>query len=46
MITEQEIRAALGIIKQSILELPGLKGAQEDRIIPPSEKKVKIGIEN
>jgi ornithine--oxo-acid transaminase len=46
VITEQELRAALGIIKQSILELPGLKGAQEDRIIPPSEKKVKIGIEN
>lgn len=46
MITEQEIRTALGIIKQSILELPRLKGAKEDRIIPLSEKKVKIGIEN
>lgn len=27
-------------------ELPTLKGAAEDKVIPPAEKQVKIGLEN
>jgi ornithine--oxo-acid transaminase len=27
-------------------ELPNLKGAAEDKVIPPQEKKVKINLEN
>jgi ornithine--oxo-acid transaminase len=29
-----------------VIELPNLKGAAEDHVIPPPEKKVKIGVEN
>ncbi|KAJ5994374.1 hypothetical protein N7451_010098 [Penicillium sp. IBT 35674x] len=46
VITEEEIKQALDIINQAVNELPNLKGAAEDHVIPPPEKKVKIGVEN
>lgn len=46
VITEDEIQKALGIIQSAISELPGLQGPAEDSVIPPPEKKVKIGLEN
>jgi ornithine--oxo-acid transaminase len=46
VITEDEIRSALKIIGEALAELPGLQGEHEDEIIPPSEKKIKIGVEN
>lgn len=46
VITEEEIKTALGIIEQAVKELPTLTGASEDKVIPPPEKKVKIGLEN
>ncbi|CRG90158.1 ornithine--oxo-acid transaminase [Talaromyces islandicus] len=46
VITEEEIQAALGIIQKAVEELPSLSGEAEDEVIPPPEKKVKIGVEN
>ncbi|KAJ5094284.1 hypothetical protein N7456_010145 [Penicillium angulare] len=46
VITEEEIQQSLKIISEAVAELPTLKGAAEEHIIPPPEKKVKIGIEN
>ncbi|KAJ6095547.1 hypothetical protein N7486_006293 [Penicillium sp. IBT 16267x] len=46
VITEEEIKQALDIINQAVIELPNLKGAAENHVIPPQEKKVKIGVEN
>lgn len=46
VITEEEIQQALKIIQESVNELPTLKGSVEDQVIPPPEKKVKIGVEN
>jgi ornithine--oxo-acid transaminase len=46
VITEDEIQSALKIIGQAMEELPTLSGAKEDAVIPPPEKKVKIGLEN
>ncbi|KAF9886394.1 ornithine aminotransferase [Aspergillus nanangensis] len=46
VITEEELQKSLDIISEAVKELPNLKGEAEDRIIPPPEKKVKIGIEN
>ncbi|EAU34369.1 ornithine aminotransferase [Aspergillus terreus NIH2624] len=46
VITEDEIKKALDIISQAVTELPSLKGQAEDKVIPPPEKKVKIGVEN
>ncbi|KAL1964625.1 hypothetical protein VTN77DRAFT_6799 [Rasamsonia byssochlamydoides] len=45
VITEQEIKTALRIIEEALTELPSLAGEKEDKIIPPPEKKVKIGVE-
>lgn len=42
VITEAEIMEAVRIMKESITELPTLKGPEEDEIIPPSEKGVTI----
>jgi len=46
VITEEEIQQALQIIQQAVTELPSLTGAAEEKVIPPPEKKVKIGVEN
>ncbi|RDW81533.1 ornithine-oxo-acid transaminase [Aspergillus mulundensis] len=46
VITEEEIAKSLEIIKEAVAELPNLKGASEDKVIPPPEKKVKITLEN
>ncbi|GAB1191788.1 hypothetical protein APSETT444_000971 [Aspergillus pseudonomiae] len=46
VITDDEIKKSLKIIAEAISELPTLKGASEDQVIPPPEKKVKIGVEN
>ncbi|PGH12892.1 ornithine aminotransferase [Helicocarpus griseus UAMH5409] len=40
VITENELSSALNIIERSVKELPNLKGAAEEKIIPPSEKNV------
>jgi hypothetical protein len=46
VITDDEIKSALSIIGQTIEKLPTLKGAEEDSVIPPHEKKVRIVIQN
>ncbi|KNG86192.1 ornithine aminotransferase [Aspergillus nomiae NRRL 13137] len=46
VITDDEIKKSLEIIAEAISELPTLKGASEDQVVPPPEKKVKIGVEN
>lgn len=46
VITEEEIAAAIQIIKVSMEELPTLKGKKEDEVIPPPEKNVQINSEN
>ncbi|KAL4936358.1 hypothetical protein BDV06DRAFT_205221 [Aspergillus oleicola] len=46
VITGDEIAKSLEIIKAAVNELPNLKGASEDQIIPPPEKKTKITLEN
>jgi ornithine--oxo-acid transaminase len=46
VITEAEIQDALAIIKEAMEELPGLKGEREERVLPPGEKNVHIGIDN
>ena len=46
VITEEEIKVALAIIDSAMKELPTLKGASEDKIIPPGEKNVKITVDN
>ncbi|KAL4978730.1 ornithine aminotransferase [Aspergillus desertorum] len=46
VITEEEIAKALEIIEAAVAELPNLKGASEDKVVPPPEKKVKITLEN
>jgi ornithine--oxo-acid transaminase len=45
VISEAEIREALKIIGEAIIELPNLKGEAEDQIIPSSEKGVHIGLD-
>lgn len=46
VITEEEIQKALKIIEDAMKELPSLKGAKEDGVIPEPEKNVKITVEN
>lgn len=46
VITEEQIRTALGIIEAAVKELPNLKGKKEEKVLPPGEKNVHIGIEN
>ena len=47
VITEEEIKSALRIIKEAIEELPNLQGKKEEEVIPdPSEKNVHIGVDN
>lgn len=46
VITEEEIKTAIAIIKASILELPTLKGKMADGVIPPEERNVSIRVEN
>ncbi|TKA67347.1 hypothetical protein B0A55_10079 [Friedmanniomyces simplex] len=46
VITEEQIRTALGIIDEAMRELPGLKGEKEREVLPEGEKGVKIGLEN
>ncbi|KAE8133875.1 pyridoxal phosphate-dependent transferase [Aspergillus pseudotamarii] len=46
VITDDEIKKSLEIIAEAVSELPTLKGAAEEQVIPPPEKKVKIGVEN
>lgn len=46
IITEEQIQRSIAIIGEAMRELPGLKGKAEDKIIPPPEKHVEIGIEN
>ena len=40
VITEEEIRRALGIIDSAMKELPSMKGDKEQSVIPPSEKNI------
>ena len=46
VITEEQIWKAIGIIDSAMRELPGLKGRDEDKVIPATEKNVKITVEN
>ena len=46
VITEEEIQKALDIIDSAMKELPSLKGKQEDKIIPASEKNVTVAVDN
>lgn len=46
VITEEEIKRALGIIDSAMKELPGLKGKEEDRVIPKEEKNVLIELDD
>ncbi|KAF7956464.1 hypothetical protein EAE96_003805 [Botrytis aclada] len=46
VISEEDIQKALAIIKESIEELPNLKGEKEDAVIPAGEKNVHIPLEN
>jgi ornithine--oxo-acid transaminase len=46
VITEEEIQQALDIIREAMEELPNLNGKKEEELLPPSEKNVKIGVEN
>jgi len=45
VISEAEIQQTLKIIGEAIVELPGLKGQVEDKVIPKSEKGVHIGLD-
>lgn len=45
VITEEQIQKALSIIDNAMKELPYLKGEKEDEVIPPSEKNVKINLD-
>ena len=45
VITKEEIEKALRIMDAAMKELPGLKGPKEDKVIPPAEKNVHIGLE-
>jgi ornithine--oxo-acid transaminase len=45
VISEEDIRKALGIIKEALEELPTLKGEKEDEVIPPAEKGVQIHVD-
>ncbi|QKX53597.1 uncharacterized protein TRUGW13939_00676 [Talaromyces rugulosus] len=46
VITEEEIQSALSIIAKAVEEIPSLSGEAEDAVVPPPEKKVKIGVDN
>ena len=46
IITEEQIEKALRIMDSAMKELPGLKGAREDKVVPPTEKNVQITVEN
>jgi ornithine--oxo-acid transaminase len=46
VITEEEIEKALSIIDEALKELPDLKGAEEDKVVPPEEKNVTIKLDN
>lgn len=45
VITEEQIKDALRIIGEAIIELPNLKGAKEHEVIPDSEKGVHIHVD-
>jgi ornithine--oxo-acid transaminase len=45
VISEEQIRDALKIMAEAIIELPTLKEKAEDEIIPASEKGVHIGLD-
>ncbi|KAF2456769.1 putative L-ornithine aminotransferase Car2 [Lineolata rhizophorae] len=46
VITEDQIRSSLKIIRESMEELPNLKGKKEAEILPEGEKNVHIGVDN
>lgn len=46
VITEEEIKRALTIIGEAVVELPHLKGQKEKEVIPEGEKNVEITVDN
>ncbi|KIW30192.1 ornithine aminotransferase [Cladophialophora immunda] len=46
VITEEEIKRALAIIAEAVVELPNLKGEKEKQVLPEGEKNVHIGVDN
>ena len=46
VITEDQIREAIQMIDSAMRELPSLRGAAMDKVVPPNEQGVKVTIEN
>jgi ornithine--oxo-acid transaminase len=46
VITEDEVQSALKIISEAMDELPTIKGAKEDAVLPEGERHVHIGVDN
>ena len=46
VITDDEVQKALRIIAKAVDELPNLKGAKENEVIPEEEKHVTITVDN
>lgn len=46
VITEAEIAKALKIIEEAVAELPNLKGAALDEVVPNGEKNVNIQLDD
>lgn len=46
VISEEQIRQAIQIIGDSMNELPGLQGKAAEKVIPPNEHNVHIGVDN
>lgn len=46
VITEEQVHKALDIIRESLDELPNLKGKREQEVLPEGERNVHIGVDN
>jgi ornithine--oxo-acid transaminase len=46
VITEDEIKTALKIIKEAVKELPTLKDEKEDEVLPAGEKHLEPVLDN
>ncbi|KAG9830995.1 putative L-ornithine aminotransferase Car2, partial [Aureobasidium melanogenum] len=46
VISKEQIETSLRIIGEAVDELPNLKGQKEEKVLPPGEKNVHIGVDN
>lgn len=46
VITEEELRKALAIIKEAVHEISTLSGKKADKVIPPEDRNVRIGVDS